>query len=249
MNRHASLANRIGQPIGDPVPKGWTGAIPPPRTPLEGRWARVEILEAARHGRELFEAFGEDREGGIWTYMDQGPFADLRSFREAMEAHCNDEARRVHAIVDLHSGCARGVASYLRIVPNFGTIEIGWICLAPAMQRTAAATEAIYLMLKRAFEELGNRRCEWKCDSLNSRSRAAAIRFGFTFEGIFRQNVVYKGRNRDTAWYAKLDCEWPHFRSAFDQWLDPANFDGEGRQRLSLSDLMREARSSVDFPT
>jgi RimJ/RimL family protein N-acetyltransferase len=153
-----------------------------------------------------------------------------------MRASCLGEDPLFHAIVDPAAGSATGVASYLRIDPNHGSIEVGGINYSPLLQRKPAATEAMYLMMKRAFE-LGYRRYEWKCDALNAASRLAAERFGFTYEGIFRQHMILKGRNRDTAWFSMIDSEWPRVSAAFEQWLAPTNFDGEGRQKRRLAEI------------
>ncbi len=168
--------------------------------------------------------------------MPYGPFDSPKSFVVWVQGVCRADDVLFHAIVDNAAGKAAGVASYLRIAPASGSIEVGHIAFSPSLQRTAAATEAMYFMMKRAFE-LGYRRYEWKCDALNARSCAAAQRLGLSFEGIFRQAGVYKGRNRDTAWYAAIDSEWPALQTAFRQWLDPANFDKNGCQRMRLSDL------------
>ena len=236
-----AATNHLGQPIGFAVPD-WVPARLPPRTPLEGRWCRVEALDLARHGAELFAAYGEDREGRNWTYMGYGPFASLAEFKAWMTASCLGEDPLFHAIIEHESGRALGVASYLRMEPEAGAIEVGNINYAPPLQRTAAATEAMYLMMARVFDELGYRRYEWKCDALNEGSRAAATRLGFDFEGVFRQATLYKGRNRDTAWYAITDRDWPALKTAYQAWLDPANFDAEGRQKARLSAFMPEAR-------
>jgi RimJ/RimL family protein N-acetyltransferase len=231
--------NHLGQPIGFPLP-GWTPPPPPPRDPLAGRYCRVEPLDPRRHAAELFEANKLDVEGRMWTYLAVGPFATLDSYLEWMHASCGGGDPLFHAIVDASTGRAAGVASYLRIEPKNGSIEVGHLAFSPLLQRTPAATEAMYLMMRRAFE-LGYRRYEWKCDALNAPSRAAAERYGFTFEGIFRQATVYKGRNRDTAWYSVLDREWPALEAAFARWLDPANFDADGRQRTRLQDFRRSS--------
>lgn len=231
--RHAAA----GRPVGAPVPD-WTPPPPPPRTAMAGRWCRVEPLDPSRHGADLYAANSADADGRLWTYLPYGPFADEAAYRAWMEAACRGDDPLFHAVVDTDSGRALGVASYLRIAPAAGTIEVGHINLAPALQRTRAATEAMYLMMGRAFG-LGYRRYEWKCDALNAPSRRAALRLGFSYEGVFRQATVVKGRNRDTAWYACIDSEWPALREAFERWLDPANFDEAGRQRVALSDLTR----------
>jgi len=227
--------NALGQPIGEDV-CGWTRPPRPPLTPMQGRWCRLEPLAAASHGEDLFAALSLDREGRNWTYLGYGPFATGEDFRAWMRPVCKSEDPLFHAIVDLASGKALGVASYLRIDPASGSIEVGHIHYSPLLQRAPAATEAMYLMMQRVFA-LGYRRYEWKCDSLNAPSRAAAQRLGFSYEGIFRQATVYKGRNRDTAWYAMIDREWPALDAAYARWLAPANFDAGGRQRESLSAL------------
>jgi RimJ/RimL family protein N-acetyltransferase len=230
--------NALGQPIGFPVP-GWTARPRPPRTPMIGRHARVEPLDPDRHAADLHAANLTDKESRIWTYLAYGPFAELEDYRAWMKSTALGEDPLFHAVVDLATGRAAGVASYLRIDPPVGVIEVGHINYSPLLQKTRAATEAMYLMMARVFDELGYRRYEWKCDALNGPSRAAAERLGFTYEGIFRQATIYKGRNRDTAWYSITDREWPTVKRAFERWLDPANFDADGRQRQSLSALMR----------
>jgi len=226
--------NEFGQPIGFPVP-GWTPRETPPRTPMEGRACRLEPLDPDRHTADLFEAMSADSDGRLWTYMAQGPFTDEADLRSWMEPAALGDDPLFHAIIDTASGRALGHAAYLRIEPAVGVIEVGNIFFAPALQRTVAATECMYLMMRRVFDELGYRRYEWKCDALNAPSRAAALRLGFRYEGIFRQATLYKGRNRDTAWYAITDQDWPAIRSGFEGWLDAANFDADGRQRQSLS--------------
>lgn len=231
----APQLNALGQPIGAAVP-AFVPPPPPPREPMSGRHCRLEPLDASRHAEELHRANGEDATGGLWTYMPYGPFATLAEYQAWMRPMCAREDPLLFAVVDAESGRAAGVASYLRIDPPNGSIEVGHILYAPALQRTRAATEAMFLMMRRVFE-LGYRRYEWKCDALNAPSRAAAERLGFRFEGVFRQAVVYKGRNRDTAWYSVIDSEWPRLRQAYERWLDPVNFDAAGRQRASLSSL------------
>jgi len=235
--------NALGQPIGYPV-EGWRGCPPPPRTALEGRTCRVEPLEPERHAAALHRANLEDAENRIWTYLAYGPFASLADYRAWMAANCLGDDPLFHAVVDTADGAAAGVASYLRIDPPVGVIEVGHINFAPRLQHTTAATEAMYLMMRRVFDELGYRRYEWKCDALNVASRRAAERLGFRFEGVFRQATLYKGRNRDTAWYAVIDRDWPAVRAAFEAWLAPGNFDADGRQRTSLSALMAERSGS-----
>jgi RimJ/RimL family protein N-acetyltransferase len=174
----------------------------------------------------------------MWTYLSCGPFSTLTDFREWMETTAGSRDPLFFAIVDAARERAVGIASYLRIMPGSGSIEVGYLAYSPLLQRTPAATEAIYLLMERAFA-LGYRRFEWKCDALNAPSRSAAQRLGFSYEGLFRQATVYKGRSRDTAWYSVIDGEWPALREAFRRWLAPENFDADGAQRLRLSDLTR----------
>ena len=232
--------NELGQPIGFPVPD-WCPRARPPRDVMQGRFCRLEPFDADRHCAELFEAYADDHEGRTWTYLAYGPFASFHAFRDLMRAHFSGEDPLCHAIVDRPAGRAAGIASFMRIDPAMGTIEVGSIAYSPRLQRSRAATESMYLMMRRAFDELGYRRYEWKCDALNAASRRAAERLGFRFEGIFRQAIVYKGRNRDTAWYSILDREWPALRAAFERWLDDANFDRDDRQRERLSALTSAA--------
>jgi RimJ/RimL family protein N-acetyltransferase len=227
--------NAFGQPIGLAVAE-WAPPPRPPRDPMVGRTCRIEPLDPARHGAQLHAANRLDADGRNWTYLPYGPFATEDDYLRWLNGVAAASDPMFHTIVDLASGEAVGVASYLRIDPAAGSIEVGHINYSPKLQRTVAATEAMYLMMQRAFD-LGYRRYEWKCHALNAPSRAAAQRFGFSYEGIFRQARVDKGRNRDTAWYAAIDREWPALDAAFRRWLDPANFDEQGRQRISLSAL------------
>ena len=239
MQQH-SYENALGQPVGAPV-ANWTPRPRPPRTPMAGRYCRLEPLDVARHAAQLYARNSEDAAGVNWTYLPVGPFADFGSYRVWLERMAASDDPFFHTIIDAETGEAQGVASFLRIDPAMGTIEVGHINYSPRLQRRRAATEAMYLMMRRVFDELGYRRYEWKCDSFNLPSRAAALRLGFGFEGIFRQAVVYKGRNRDTAWFAMIDREWPALRAAFERWLDPGNFDAGGAQRTSLSAATKAA--------
>jgi RimJ/RimL family protein N-acetyltransferase len=225
--------NEFGLPIGFPVP-GWTPRPLLPRTPMTGRFCRVEPVDVERHAADLHEANLEG-DGRNWSYLFNGPFTDFDEYRAWLAKMTAGSDPMFHAIVDARSGKAVGVAAYLRIEPAHGVIEVGHINYSPRLQGTAAATEAMYLMMRRVFDELGYRRYEWKCDNLNAPSHAAARRLGFTFEGVFRQAIVYKERNRDSAWYSILDSEWPALKAAFERWLAPSNFDDAGRQRASLS--------------
>jgi RimJ/RimL family protein N-acetyltransferase len=229
----ADSANPLGQPIGCAVPN-WTPRPRPPRLAMIGRFCRVEPLDVTRHARELFDAQADDRDGRNWTYFPYGPFDAFADFRDWLTEMAALDDPLFHAIIDAH-GKAVGVAAYMRIDPPNGVIEVGHIHYSPRLQRTAAGTEAMYLMMRRAFDELGYRRYEWKCDHLNAPSRDAAARYGFTFEGIFRQATVYKSRSRDTAWFSILDSEWPARKTAFETWLAPDNFDAAGQQRRRLA--------------
>jgi RimJ/RimL family protein N-acetyltransferase len=230
------IVNELGQPVGVPL-EGWTPRARPPGTAMEGRYCRIEPLDPLRHAADLYDANCQDREGRIWTYLPYGPFENLDDYRGWLTRACLGQDPLFHAIVDSSNGRAVGLASYLRIEPAVGVIEVGHINYAPELQKTAAATEAMYLMMRRVFDELGYRRYEWKCDDLNSGSRAAAARLGFLFEGIFRQATIYKGRNRDTAWFAITDKDWPAIKRRMELWLDPANFDARGRQKQSLVEI------------
>lgn len=227
--------NAFGQPVGAALP-GWQAPPPPPPRVLEGRYCRLEPIDADRHGAELDAANRLEPDERGWTYMSNGPYATAADYRAWVEAQQGRSDPQFYAIIDLASGLAGGVASYMRIDPVNGCIEVGGIKLTPRISRKPAMTEAMYLMMSNAFS-LGYRRYEWKCDALNAPSRAAACRLGFSFEGIFAQAVVYKGRNRDTAWFSITDREWPAIRAAHEQWLAPENFDARGRQKTRLSAL------------
>jgi RimJ/RimL family protein N-acetyltransferase len=226
-----------GQCIGFSLPN-WVPPPVPPRESMEGRFCQLEPLDPDRHAAALFEADAADVDGRSWTYLAYGPFSDLPSYRAWLAATCLGDDPLFFAVIDRAGSRPAGLVSYLRIAPAAGSIEVGHIHYSPRLQRSPAATEAMYLMMKQAFES-GYRRYEWKCDALNAASRAAAQRLGLSFEGVFRQAAVYKGRNRDTAWYAAIDAEWPALREAFQAWLAPNNFDDQGRQRTRLSDLTR----------
>lgn len=226
--------NELGQPVGAKV-EGWTPPPAPTRMVLKGRYCRIEPL-ALDHAGPLFDALSEDREGRIWTYMPHGPFTSPDAYREWVW-NAAQGADPLHYAI-LVDGRPLGTASYLRIAPAAGSVEVGWITYSPALQQTRAATDAMYLMMRWAFDA-GYRRYEWKCNALNAASRRAAQRLGLSFEGVFRQAVVVKGRNRDSAWYAAVDSEWPAVRASMETWLDPANFAPDGTQRQSLSALTR----------
>jgi RimJ/RimL family protein N-acetyltransferase len=212
----------------------WSGARRPEREPLQGARVRLEPLDPGRHQIGLFVAAGEPE---IWQYLPNGPYEDEASFAAMLAANAASEDPLYFAIVDLRDGRAGGMATYMRITPEHGVIEIGHIWFGLNLQRTREATEAIYLLVRHAFDDLGYRRLEWKCNALNAASRRAADRFGFTYEGTFRQHMIVKERNRDTAWYSILDEDWPAIRDSFQAWLADENFDEQGRQRRRLSDL------------
>ena len=235
---HASEDRPLGAAVAD-----WT----PPRAPsgdvLEGRYARLELLSAETHAALLFGTYvGHDH---VWDYLPYGPFSSSALYHKWVREMSEAQDPYFYAIRDLETGAYGGVASYLRITPQAGTIEVGHINFSPQLQRTRAATETMYLMMRWAFEA-GYRRYEWKCDALNRPSRRAAQRLGFSYEGVFRQAVVVKNRNRDTAWYAAIDKEWPALREAYDAWLRPLNFDEQGRQIERLGDMTRLVRVAGD---
>lgn len=228
--------NQFGQPVGEsltaPLPSG-----PPPTTPMSGRFCNVELLDVEAHVDDLWTEFSSAPDGRNWTYLFDGPFGTVGEFRTWLEVADQNPAQLPFTISDPTSGRAVGVASYLRIAPSSASVEVGSIHFGPSLQRTPAATEAMFLMMQRAFDAR-YRRYEWKCDALNAPSRAAAQRLGFTYEGIFRQATTYKGRTRDTAWFSILDSEWPAARAEFERWLQPSNFQADGAQLTSL-DLRR----------
>ena len=228
--------NDFGQPIGWPIVPDWRPAQKPPLTPMEGRLAIVEPLDAERHAADLFAANAEG-DGSNFTYYAYGPFATLAEQRDWITGSLADAGRLFHAIIDKATGLAVGVANYANITPAMGVIEIAGLNFSPRLQRKPAATEAHYLLMRRAFDELGYRRYEWKCDSWNLPSRAAALRLGFTYEGLFRQAIVVRDRNRDTMYFSILDRDWPRIKAAFERWLDPVNFDADGRQKANLASL------------
>lgn len=220
-----------------PAPPGprlpdWTPRSLPPRVPIAGRWARLEPLDAAAHGASLWDAVrGTD---DLWAYMADGPFVDEAQFCDWLRARENLVDPLSFVVVDQASGRALGLLALLAIRPESGTIEIGQVLFSPLLQRTRMASDAIYLAARLVFDGLGYRRLEWKCDDFNAASKRAALRFGFRFEGVFQQHMVVKQRNRDTAWHALLDRDWPGARGAFERWLAPDNFDADGRQRSKL---------------
>ena len=223
----------------DAKPLSLPHARPPVRTTFTGRHVRLEPLDPSAHLDDLFTAAADP---AIWDWLGYGPFADKPGMRAWLEDRTTSVDPLFFAVRDLRDGRARGMCAWLRLDPPMGVIEIGHIWYGTDLQRTPATTEAMYLLFRHAFEARGYRRLEWKCNALNARSRNAALRFGFTFEGIFRQHMITKGKNRDTAWFSLLDGEWPATGAAFERWLAPANFSGDGAQVERLSTLMTAAR-------
>lgn len=218
-----------------------TPAPRPTHLTLRGRFVNVVPLDADKHAPSLFEKTCGAKHQQLWTYMADGPYENLEVFECQLRKKAASEDPLFFAIVDHHSGVAKGYASYMRIEPAHRCIEVGHIMYTPEIQRTPGATEAMYLMARHVFDDLGYRRYEWKCDARNAPSRRAALRYGFQFEGVFRQHMIVKGQNRDTAWFSMLDQEWPVRKRQFEKWLSPENFDEAGRQRVSLSKLNHAA--------
>ena len=229
-------ANEFGQLIGDSLPEGWNIPSAPPKEALMGHYVKVEPLEVRRHAADLFSSNQLDRAGEGWTYLGYGPFKSLLDYTRWLETNCVGNDPMFWAYLDGKTGVAVGLGAYLRVNVNDATIEVGHLRFSPKMQRTRIATEAMYLKMKLAFD-LGYRRYEWKCDSLNLPSRKAAERLGFKFEGVFRQATHYRGRNRDTAWFSIIDKEWSTIRAAYEAWLKPSNFDELERQKKRLCDF------------
>lgn len=232
-----STLNEYGQPVGPALPE-WQAPPAPAPVILSGRFCRLEPLNTQQHGEQLYAANALDSEGQGWTYLPYGPFTTYLQYCDWLEASIQSSDTLFFAIIDQPTHKAVGVASYLRISPASGSIEVGHLHYSNLLKQTPAATEAMFLLMQHAFE-LGYRRYEWKCNALNAASRAAALRLGFTFEGIFRQAAVVKGHNRDTAWYSILDSEWPALCAGFLRWLAAENFDESGRQITRLGNFLR----------
>lgn len=230
--------NEHGQPVGDPV--DWTPRAAPSRVRLQGRYAALEPV-AEEHAPALLDSLAGADDAPLWTYRPDDPPADLAAMRERVGRWADDPVNLTWALVPTATGRAAGVASFYRIDPAHGSVEIAAVLFSRALQRTREATESVVRLAAYAFEELGYRRLEWKLDSHNAPSAAAARRLGFSYEGRFRNAMVYRGRSRDTDWFAMTDGDWPALRAAYDAWLDPANFDAHGAQRTRLSDLVRTA--------
>lgn len=225
--------NEYGQSIGAPVPD-WSPVPRPEAETLPGRYCRLERLDPDRHAQDLYQAYSAAPDDRDWTYLPSGPFRTPESYRRWAEKAAQSADPRHYAVVANDTGRALGTLSLMRHDPANGVIEVGFVVFSRALQRTPVSTEAQFLLMQYVFDQLGYRRFEWKCDSLNAPSRRAAQRLGFTYEGTFRQSVVYRGRNRDTAWYALIDQDWPRVREAFEAWLAPENFDSSGKQRRAL---------------
>ncbi|MGS0636926.1 GNAT family N-acetyltransferase [Citrobacter sp. VF227] len=236
----SDIFNQFHQPIGMSL-SDWRGAPFPEAQQITGRYCQLERINAARHAKGLYEAYCEASDFRDWTYLPVGPFETFDAFFVYLKK-IEEQTDPMHfAVIDLASMKPLGTVALMRIDPSNGVIEVGHISYSPLMKRTRASTEVMSLVLKYVFEDLGYRRFEWKCDALNAPSREAAERFGFSFEGIFRQAIVTRGRNRDTAWYSIIDGEYPTLRPAYDMWLDEGNFDNQGRQIKRLAELMKRA--------
>lgn len=222
------------RPVGKPLTALPSG-VSPDGSPLVGKSVSVVRLSPTEHARDLWESFCDaDPEGDLWTYLVSGPFPDFREFARFVEEAEAIRDPLFYSLIPSDTRKAAGMAAFMRIRGLQGSVEIGGIWMAPSLQRTRASTEAIFLMMRHAMDDLAYRRLEWKCNALNAASRSAARRYGFTYEGTFRQDLVVKGRNRDTAWFSILDSEWPAIRDAVEAWLSDENFDESGRQRSRL---------------
>jgi RimJ/RimL family protein N-acetyltransferase len=236
--------NAFEQPIGVPVPD-WKGAQAPGREPLVGQYCRIEPVDVERHAADLYEAYSSAPDARDWTYLTVGPFESLAAYREHLTRMAASPDPLHYAVIDLATGKAVGTLALMRIDRANGVIEVGHVTYSPRLKRTRIATEAMFLLMNHVFDDLGYRRFEWKCDSLNEPSLTAAFRYGFTFEGIFRQAIVYRERNRDTAWFSIIDNEWPALRPSYARWLDAGNFDAQGKQVERLVDLIARQRAAA----
>ncbi|MHB1946955.1 MAG: GNAT family N-acetyltransferase [Gammaproteobacteria bacterium] len=229
------LINEFDQPVGLPC-KGWTAREMPKNEVLRGKYCVLEPLNIQLYGLKLFEALQFNNRGETWTYLPYGPFANGEEFCLWLEKTNSEFNTQLYCILDNHNN-SLGIAGYLRINPEHGVIEVGHLHYSKQLQRTRITTEAMYLMMRHAFDDLGYRRYEWKCNSLNEPSKTAALRLGFKFEGIFRQSNVFKNLNRDTAWFSIIDNEWPMLKIKFEKWLEESNFDPNGKQIIKLSEI------------
>jgi RimJ/RimL family protein N-acetyltransferase len=235
--------NHLGQTIGVEL-YDWQQPVFPADEIMAGKYCSLELLDPDQHAKNLYLANEIDLEGRMWTYLPYGPFDSFDEYKDWMIKAVAGRNPQYYAIIDASTNKAVGIASYMRITPAAGTIEIGHLCYSPLLQSTAAATEAVYLMMKKTFE-LGYRRCEWKCNALNEISCSAAQRLGFSFEGIFRNANIVKGRNRDTAWYSVIDEEWSVLNDVFQNWLAPTNFDDQNKQLTRLSALTKKHLKNI----
>lgn len=217
----------------------WRWRSPPDLKPTAGRYIKTQPARFPDAAAELFSVLGGAENDDLWTYIPIGPFENAESFGALMKYVGDEGGWQTHLFRDAATNAPLGMASYMRIRPEAGSAEVGCIVFSKKLQRTPAASEAMYLMARHVFDDLGYRRYEWKCDNDNEASKRAALRLGFTFEGVFRQDMVIKGKNRDTAWYSMLDTEWPATKAAFETWLAPENFDREGRQLRGLAEIRR----------
>ncbi|MFS8183835.1 GNAT family N-acetyltransferase [Pseudovibrio denitrificans] len=236
--------NELGQVVGDDM-SDWTSAKQPTDETMVGHFCRLERLDPAKHAEDLYEAFSVDTEGRNWTYLDEGPFPDFKSFEAYVKELATGNDPFAFAIIEQEGGKALGIASYMNIVPETGSIEVGHIHFSPLLQRKCGGTEAMFLMMQRVFDKWGYRRYEWRCNALNKVSRKAAVRLGFSYEGTLRQASVVKGKNLDTAWFSVLDSEWPVLRASFEKWLSPANFKEDGARIKTLSELIAREETRV----
>lgn len=234
--------NEYEQPVGDSLPN-WAARQMPGNVRLQGSFCRLEPLNADRHAADLYSAYNASPDGRDWTYMFAGPFQSVEEYYRYAESSARSSDPKHYAVIDTSTGKAVGTLALMRIDPTNGVIEVGNVAFSPLMKQKPASTEAQFLIMRYVFDELNYRRYEWKCDSLNEPSRKAADRLGFSFEGIFRQAVIYKERSRDTAWYSILDKEWPALKEASIAWLSAANFDSNGAQIKTLTDI-RKAKTN-----
>lgn len=230
--------NDYGQPVGQSL-SGWTARDFPTATVLNGQYCRLEKIDFCQHVEDLFNAYQSADNGQDWTYLSVGPFDNRQDFDRYIQQLVVSEDPRHYAVIDNLSGKALGTLALMRIDRNNGVVEVGFVVYSPLLKQTRIATEAQYLLMAYAFDKLGYRRYEWKCDALNAPSRAAALRLGFRYEGLFRNAVVYKGRSRDTAWFSIVEAEWPDLKRAYTRWLSTENFDEKGQQRIKLAELTR----------
>ena len=233
-----SHLNKYGQPVGSPL-AGWQGAKSPQAIVLRGQYCRLEPVNASRHAKALYDAHQQSPDARHWSYLPYGPFHSYEDYRDFLGDLAQSKDPLHYAVIDLSTEVALGTVALMRMDTTNGVIEVGHVVYSPAMQRTRLSTEVMYLLLNYVFSDLGYRRLEWKCDALNAPSRAAAERFGFRFEGTFRQLQVTRGRNRDTAWHSIIDSEYAALTSAYKSWLSVSNFDEAGNQILKLADCMK----------